>query len=497
MSSLGAQRRQKLKFLKRTSKDATRKKHYDELLNKSNEGLLELHETDAMEIDAMEIDAQELLDEEVQDPEDENQSSETAFKNKIAIVQERRDWVKDLKGRTTSATEKDWCDSMLAKTDEELLEEDESCFKERNPRDGAEEQGPNDRNQSSEQGQDTRGNNDEQPNNNTSVGTGLNRGQPGHFKNELSPSGKEGNGLKQATFDNDDKPLVPFPGSAADGKVKTVGWLGGRGARYINMYGSKSAPRYRIEEYCYPPRYEDEKHTTYQKQNISYRENRYGDSMENGKYKYTGRNMLGIFGVAWTPNSPSELETIDPQRKKKSDAKWNTTYVLVKWKIDGKEIKSWETRTCIRRLWKRKEIADQAIYDAALEAENRYRIENGLGRFSSRSPSVGLIHDTVEQRRAESLNPVSTAQERVKAPSQTANPTPENASIARLLAMPPASGGTVAKPTASIHPVALAPSSQAPIQITNFNPAELIPIFNQFLNFMQSAQASTPAALPM
>ncbi|EHA48108.1 hypothetical protein MGG_10754 [Pyricularia oryzae 70-15] len=302
-----------------------------------------------MEIDAMEIDAQELLDEEVQDPEDENQSSETAFKNKIAIVQERRDWVKDLKGRTTSATEKDWCDSMLAKTDEELLEEDESCFKERNPRDGAEEQGPNDRNQSSEQGQDTRGNNDEQPNNNTSVGTGLNRGQPGHFKNELSPSGKEGNGLKQATFDNDDKPLVPFPGSAADGKVKTVGWLGGRGARYINMYGSKSAPRYRIEEYCYPP---------------------------------------------------------------------------------------------------------------------RYRIENGLGRFSSRSPSVGLIHDTVEQRRAESLNPVSTAQERVKAPSQTANPTPENASIARLLAMPPASG-------------------------------ELIPIFNQFLNFMQSAQASTPAALPM
>ncbi|TLD09478.1 hypothetical protein PspLS_11913 [Pyricularia sp. CBS 133598] len=388
MSSLAAERRKKLKILKRGSKDATKKKHYDELLSGSNEGLLELNETDAMEIDG-----QELLDEEVQDPEDENQSSETASKNKIAIVQERRNWVKDLKGRTTSATEKDWCDSMLAKTDEELLEEDESCFKERNPRDGAEEQGQNDSNQNSEQGQDTRGNNDEQsnnneqPNNNTSIGTGLNRGQPGHVKNELSPSGKEGNGLKQATFDNDDKPLVPFPGSAADGKVKTVGWLGGRGARYINMYGSKSAPRYRIEEYCYPPRYEDEKHTTYQKQNISYRENR-------------------------------------------------------------------------------KEIADQAIYDAALEAENRYRIENGLGRFSSRSPSVGLIHDTVEQRRAESLNPVSPAQERVEAPSQTANPTPENPSIARLLAMPPASG-------------------------------ELIPIFNQFLNFMQSAQASTPAALPM
>ncbi|TLS20474.1 uncharacterized protein PpBr36_11352 [Pyricularia pennisetigena] len=246
--------------------------------------------------------------------------------------------------------------------------------------------------------------------------------------------------LKQAAFDNDEKPLVSFPGRTADGEVKTVGWLGGRGARYINIYGSKSAPRYRIEDYCYPPKYDDEKHTTYQKQNISYRENRYGESMENGKYKYTGRNMLGIFGVAWTPNSPNELETIDPQRKKESDAKWNTTYVLVKWDIDGKEIKSWETRTCIRRLWKRKEIADQAIYDAALEAENRYRIENGLGRFSSRSPSVGLIHDTVEQRRAESLNPVSTAQERVEAPSQTANPTPENASIARLLAMPPASG---------------------------------------------------------
>ncbi|TLD03283.1 uncharacterized protein PgNI_12299 [Pyricularia grisea] len=431
------------------------------MLSKTDEELVDLNEEDATMIDA-----QELLDEEVQDAEDENQSSETAFENKIAIVQERRDWLKASMDRTTDPEKKRWFRTLLEKPEEDLFELDDSYFTESNPRDGAEEQGPNDRNQSSEQGQDTRGNNNEQPNNNTSVGTGLNRGQPGHVKNELSPSGKEGNGLKQATFDNDDKPLVPFPGSAADGKVKTVGWLGGRSARYINMYGSKSAPRYRIEEYCYPPRYEDEKHTTYQKQNSSYRENRYGESMENGKYKYTGRNMLGIFGVAWTPNSPNELETIDPQRKKESHAKWNTTYVLVKWKIDGKEIKSWETRTCIRRLWKRKEIADQAIYDAALEAENRYRIEDGLGRFSSRSPSVGLIHDRVEQRRAESLNPVSPAQERVEAASQTANPTPANASIARLLAMPPASG-------------------------------ELIPIFNQFLNFMQSAQASTPAALPM
>ncbi|TLS20790.1 uncharacterized protein PpBr36_10924 [Pyricularia pennisetigena] len=179
------------------------------------------------------IDAQELLDEEVQDPEDENQSSETAFKNKIAIVQERRDWLKASMDRTTDPEKKRWSRTLLEKPEEDLFELDDSYFTESNPRDGAEEQGPNDRNQSSEQGQDTRGNNDEQPNNNTSVGTGLNRGQPGHFKNELSPSGKEGNGLKQATFDNDDKLLVPFPGSAADGKVKTVGWLGRRGARYI------------------------------------------------------------------------------------------------------------------------------------------------------------------------------------------------------------------------------------------------------------------------
>lgn len=496
MSSLGAQRRQKLKVLKRTSKDATTRKYYDELLSKPIEELLELNEADAMEIDA-----QELLDEEVQDPEDKNQSSETASKNKIAIVQERRDWVENLKGRTTSPTEKDWCDSMLAKTDEELLEEDESCFKERNPRDGAEEQGPNDRNQNSEQGQDTRGNNDEPSNNNASVETGFSRGQPGHVKNEFSPSGKEGNGLKQAAFDNDEKPLVPFPGSAADGKVKTVGWLGGWGTRYINMHGSKSAPTYRIEEYCYPPNYEDEKHTTYQKQNVSNQENRYGEKMENGKYKYTGRHILGIYGVAWTRNldvSPHELDSIDPQRKKKP-----STYVLVKWKIDGKEIKSWETRTCIRRLWKKLEKADQAIYNAALEAENRYRMAQGLGRLSSRSPSVGLIHDIVEQKRAESLNPVSSAQERVETPSQTANPTPADASIAQLFAMLPASGGTVAKHTASMHPVASAPShgmtspGHAPIQIANFNPTELIPMFNQFLNFMQSAQASTPAALHM
>lgn len=189
--SLGAQRRQKLKVLKRTSKDATTRKYYNELLSKPIEELLELNEADAMEIDA-----QELLNEEIQDPEDKNQSSETASENKIAIVQERRDWVENLKGRTTSPTEKDWCDFMLAKTDKELFEEDEFCFKERNPRDGAEKQGPNDKNQNSEQSQDTRGNNDEPLNNNASVETGFSRGQPGHVKNEFSPSGKKGNGLK-------------------------------------------------------------------------------------------------------------------------------------------------------------------------------------------------------------------------------------------------------------------------------------------------------------
>ncbi|TLS21241.1 uncharacterized protein PpBr36_10454 [Pyricularia pennisetigena] len=220
--------------------------------------------------------------------------------------------------------------------------------------------------------------------------------------------------------------------------------------------------------------------------NVSNQENRYGEKMENSKRKYSGRHILGIYGVAWT------------RAEKKP-----TTYVLVKWNINGKKIKSWETRSYIRRLWKKSDKADQAIHNAAVKAENRYRMAQGWGRLSSRSPSVSLIHDTVEQKRAESLNPVSSAQEHVKTSSQTADPTPADASIAQLLAMLPASRGTVAKHTASMHPVASAPSrgmtspSQAPNRLANFNPTELIPIFNQFLNFMQSAQASTPAALPI
>ncbi|TLD09487.1 hypothetical protein PspLS_11872 [Pyricularia sp. CBS 133598] len=379
---LVAERRAKINVLKRRA-DATRQQHYDAMLSKTDEEIATFSGADAMIIDSQEL------------PDDKTDEKHQPG-NKIAIVQWRRDWLEGAKERTTDPKLKERCVAMLAKPDEELLEEDDSCFKEHNPRNGAEEQGPNDRNQDSEQGQDTKGNNDEQPNNNTSFETGHSRGQPGHVKNELSPSGIEGNGLKQAPFDSNEKPLVPFPGNAPDGNLKTVGWLGGWGTRYINMHGSKSAPTYRIEEYCYPP----------------------------------------------------------------------NTYVLVKWKIDGKEIKSWETRTCIRRLWKKLEKADQAIYNAALEAENRYRMAQGLGRLSSRSPSVGLIHDIVEQKRAESLNPVSSAQERVETPSQTANPTPADASIAQLFAMLPASG-------------------------------ELIPMFNQFLNFMQSAQASTPAALHM
>ncbi|TLS20298.1 uncharacterized protein PpBr36_11435 [Pyricularia pennisetigena] len=234
MSSLAAERRKKLKVLKRASKDATRKKYYDELLSKPKEGLLELNE-----MDAMEIDAQELLDEEAQDPEDNNQSSETAFKNKIAIVQERREKLKASMDRTTDSKQKEWFRTLLDKPEEDLFELDDSYFTESNSRDGAE-----------EQGQDTSRNSDKQPNNNTSVETGHTRGQLGDHE----------------------KPLVPFPGSAPDGNVKTVGWLGGWGTRYI-MYGSKSAPTYRIEDYWYPPKYEGEKHMTYQKQNVSNQEN--------------------------------------------------------------------------------------------------------------------------------------------------------------------------------------------------------------------------------
>lgn len=203
-------------------------------------------------------------------------------------------------------------------------------------------------------------------------------------------------------------PLFYRPGPAAGQQVTTVGWVR-NGRYYINMYGKKSAPKYRLEKYADSAEYEDEPPA---EQNISNSEIRFGDAKNlNGKRKYTKRHIYGLYGVAWNANNKSgadAVDLIDPDGLKMLDGslgkkRWPDTYVLIAWNIDGRMLKKWEPRSTLRVRWGTKE-ADIAIHKAAVEQECRYEeATTGQRPKLSRSPSVGLADDMVTNFRQQSV----------------------------------------------------------------------------------------------
>ncbi|KLO99258.1 Uncharacterized protein Y057_14512 [Fusarium fujikuroi] len=213
-----------------------------------------------------------------------------------------------------------------------------------------------------------------------------------------------------AAFSDEDygKALFTFPGTKPVKGVKTVGWSGGRFTGYINMYGKKSVARYRVQRSAFPAQYEDDQP---KKEKVSNPANRHGDEMKaNGKFKYTKRHIRGIMAVAWKPLglgvSRDDVDDINPDNVEKG--KWGRvpTYVLIAWDIDGdgRNIKkTWETRACLRTRWGKKD-ADIAIYEAAVEAEDRYEeAMTGKRPARSKSPSVGLVQSHVVEQREKSL----------------------------------------------------------------------------------------------
>ncbi|KAG9196817.1 hypothetical protein G6514_004065 [Epicoccum nigrum] len=211
-------------------------------------------------------------------------------------------------------------------------------------------------------------------------------------------------------------PLFTRPGPQLGNNVTTVGWTSGRKTQYINMYGKKSAARYRIEDAADTAEYEDSLQTEDKKQQcVTLRKNRFGDrKLDNDKWEFTKRHMRSIYGVAWegagTGDSAADLKLIEPYEGR---PRWPGTYVLVAW-VTGTYLdtsgaskekieKAWETRATLRARWGTKS-ADENIYKAACEAEMRYEeAVTGKRRAVSRTPSVGLIDADLRRFREQSL----------------------------------------------------------------------------------------------
>jgi hypothetical protein len=113
-------------------------------------------------------------------------------------------------------------------------------------------------------------------------------------------------------------PLFTRPGPQLGDNVTTVGWTSGRKTQYINMYGKKSAARYRIEDAADTAEYEDSLQTEDKKQQcVTLRKNRFGyRKLDNDKWEFTKRHMRSIYGVAWegagTGDSAADLKLIKP-----------------------------------------------------------------------------------------------------------------------------------------------------------------------------------------
>ena len=156
----------------------------------------------------------------------------------------------------------------------------------------------------------------------------------------------------------------------------------GRGKVAIVQYGPPNAAVYRIEDVTHvdiPPGVPD----------ISNEMERPGQMsmFVNGskRWKLNRQNCVSIQGVAF-PNSCT-VSALDPDRKRSS--RFIPTNLLIRWQIDGETQKSWEIRTVFNRVWnKAGHGPDFTIYNAALEAERRFREwKQGTRKAVERSPT--------------------------------------------------------------------------------------------------------------
>jgi hypothetical protein len=205
-------------------------------------------------------------------------------------------------------------------------------------------------------------------------------------------------------------------------KKRTVGWLShGSSITYINMYGRRNGPIYRLEDEAHTAEYEKNlpEHQNYD------RPNRYGEVEVPGTTKllYKSRNISNIYGVAWeghggnTDRLKTDLDLIDPKCRP-SGSRRRKIYIYVEWEVEryNKEtkveekvrVKKWETYSALKRRYKKR--TEGRVFEAAIEFHKRY--ENDKHRTSpSRSPSVGAFDEATMRRYRDESSPGSQSPE--------------------------------------------------------------------------------------
>jgi hypothetical protein len=164
-----------------------------------------------------------------------------------------------------------------------------------------------------------------------------------------------------------------------DVPVKTVAYGDFKGRFYINQYGPKNAPVWRIEpfptahwtsEYGRDPPHE---------LCVTNVTNRFGDVYDNlGKKRWGNEHIGAYYGVAFE----NSIDTIDPRNLDRKYYKDNglrlpamdRCYILCGWDLHSEKMnydKRWETRSTIRRFLKPN--ADVEIYNHAVTCENRFK----------------------------------------------------------------------------------------------------------------------------
>jgi hypothetical protein len=177
---------------------------------------------------------------------------------------------------------------------------------------------------------------------------------------------------KGIASDSEEEPILVYGAALApDEAYETRAWITAWGQkRFFNMYGSRRSPDWQIEKWS------DLQYTSPDEEEMSFAANRLGDEMVGKTYKLNSPHFAGISGVIWLRKPRCSMEDnlalLNPELRGPGHGtkkRLALTYVRVVWQINGKDVRSWETRKTVRRV---DPDADLKIYHAARDQVAKY-----------------------------------------------------------------------------------------------------------------------------